>query len=128
LAKLSEDRKPVFLELFTKNFGNIQLTCDAFHITRQCFYQHYKDDGDFRIRVDNIREGIIDFAESVLHRKIKEGSTPELLFFLKCRAKSRGYVERTEIDHTTKGEQIGIPKLTVPQIKEILKNDDSSDQ
>jgi len=45
-------------------------------------------------------ETMLDEAESVLYRKALEGSTPELLFLLKTKGRSRGYVERAEVDHS----------------------------
>jgi hypothetical protein len=39
---------------------------------------------------------MLDNAESVLYKKVLEGSTPELLFFLKTQGRFRGYVERQE--------------------------------
>ena len=40
---------------------------------------------------------MLDNAESILYKKVLEGSTPELLFFLKTQGKRRGYVERSEV-------------------------------
>ena len=45
-------------------------------------------------------ESALDFAESKLMQNIKMGNTQEILFLLKTRGKSRGYVEKQEIDHS----------------------------
>jgi hypothetical protein len=41
-------------------------------------------------------EGLIDTAEGKLAEAITRGEFPAIAFFLKCRAKHRGYVERAE--------------------------------
>jgi predicted transcriptional regulator len=43
------------------------------------------------------KEEMIDLAESQLHSKIKSGNMTAIIFFLKCQAKHRGYVEKGEV-------------------------------
>ena len=58
-----------------------------------------------RIRASNklmkvsseITEDFKDFAEFELFKKIKEGNLTATIFFLKCKAKDRGYIERSEV-------------------------------
>ena len=47
---------------------------------------------------DDIIESFKDTAESALVKKIKGGNLTAIIFFLKCKAKDRGYIERHEID------------------------------
>ena len=42
----------------------------------------------------------IDFAESQLHKQIRDGNSTATIFFLKTKGKKRGYVERQEIEAT----------------------------
>lgn len=44
------------------------------------------------------RERMLDDAETMLYKKVLDGSTPELLFFLKTQGRNRGYVEKQELD------------------------------
>ncbi|MDR3142731.1 MAG: hypothetical protein LBU37_13545, partial [Tannerellaceae bacterium] len=46
----------------------------------------------------NIADIAIDFAESNLHKRIKEGDTTSIIFYLKTKGKKRGYIEKSEID------------------------------
>jgi hypothetical protein len=39
----------------------------------------------------------LDFAESQLHKQVKEGNTTATIFLLKTKGKKRGYIERQEI-------------------------------
>lgn len=47
--------------------------------------------------LESARETMLDNAESILYKKVLEGSTVELLFFLKTQGKDRGYTERQEL-------------------------------
>jgi len=42
------------------------------------------------------KEKMLDFAESKLMQKIREGDNTMIIFYLKTQGKSRGYVERQE--------------------------------
>ena len=103
----SEKDKEKFLTILAKNAGNVSAACNAFNITRQTYYNWVKDEG-FKANVDEIQESLIDNAESKLQKLINEDSPVAILFYLKTRAKSRGYIERQETDITSKGEKISI--------------------
>ena len=68
----------------------------------------YENDKAFKFVVDEIQESLIDNAESQLQTLIGDGNTAAILFFLKTKAKARGYIERQEQDITSKGEKISI--------------------
>ena len=43
------------------------------------------------------KESIVDLAEGQLYKKIVKGDTACIIFFLKTKGKTRGYIERQEI-------------------------------
>jgi hypothetical protein len=94
MAKAS---KKDFLEAYELSLANITTACKRLGISRQTYYNWLNNDSDFAEAVGNIQEGLLDFAESMLLKKIKEGGTTELIFYLKTKGKKRGYVERQEI-------------------------------
>ena len=106
----SDKDKEKFLELLSKNAGNVSRACKAMNINRRTYYNWYENDKEpaFKFVVDEIQESLIDNAESQLQMLINEGNPISILFFLKTKAKSRGYVERQEQDITSKGEKISI--------------------
>ena len=89
--------KDKFLEVFASKMGNVIKACEAASISRQTFYDWIKDK-DFANKVEEVKEGLLDFAEHQLLSNIKEGKTAEILFYLKTKGKKRGYIERSEID------------------------------
>lgn len=42
-------------------------------------------------------ETLTDFAESKLYELIQAGDKTSIIFYLKCKGKSRGYIERSEL-------------------------------
>ena len=53
--------------------------------------------------LEAINEAKLDFSESKLLSQIKEGNTTAIIFHLKCKGKKRGYIERTEQEHSGPG-------------------------
>ena len=93
-------KKELFLAVFEKKQTNISESCKAVAIGRQTFYRWMKDDEDFKGKVMAIEEGLIDWAESQLRKSMKEGHYVPTIFFLKTKGKKRGYIEKTEHEHS----------------------------
>lgn len=89
-------KKETFIEIFELSGCNVSKSCKKSNIARQTFYNWFTEDKEFAQKINDAQEGVIDMAESMLIKKVKEGSTPEILFLLKTKGKSRGYVERQE--------------------------------
>lgn len=61
---------------------------------------------------EEANESMIDFAEQQLFKNIKAGKEASIFFFLKTKAKHRGYVERTERTGADGGPlQVGIVEI-----------------
>jgi hypothetical protein len=112
---MAKDRDK-FLEVFASKLGNISKACEAANISRQTYYDWMKDQ-EFASKIEEVTEGLLDFAEHQLLSNIKEGKTAEILFYLKTKGKKRGYIERQEFD--TVGEKMFEVK--------ILKNEADKD-
>jgi len=88
--------KKYVLECFKNAAGNISLACEKAGISRMTFNRWYKANKKFKQDVDDVRESLIDLAESMLLKNIKDGKTAEIIFFLKTKGRERGYIERIE--------------------------------
>ena len=91
------DNQNKFLSLFEKHATNIKRTCEAMGISRSRYYEWCKED-TFKKQADDIAEGLIDDVESQLFMNINEGKEASIFFFLKTRAKHRGYIEKQEVE------------------------------
>lgn len=95
--KRVEDKKALFLKAFEQSRGIIAPACRAISMTRQIYYKWLEDDPSFAEAVEAIRQEQIDIVESALLNKIEDGDTTAVIFYLKTKAKERGYSERTEL-------------------------------
>lgn len=53
--------------------------------------------------IDNAREERIDWVEDKLFDQMEKGNVTAMIFYLKCQAKSRGYIEKQQIEHMGTG-------------------------
>ena len=116
--------KSEILEALEKYNGIVSTACASIGLARSTFYNWLNADAEFKLAVDEIQEVAIDFVESKLMEKItgiqvmgKDSpydlppSDTAIIFYLKTKGKKRGYVEKQEIDHTSKGESFNIKDL-----------------
>ena len=114
-AKLYKEQLLIALE---KNLGIVTAACKEVGISRDSYYDYYNTDMEFRRRVDDINEIVIDFAESQLYKKIKQGSERSILFLMKYKGKKRGYTD--SVDITSNGKTITEIKLIQVKSKDDL--------
>ena len=100
--------------------GNKTEVASSLNVSRQALYNWIESDKDLKQAIDQQEESNIDFVESKLFEKIQgveivktnangepvyyslPPSDTAIIFFLKTRARNRGYVERQEIEHSGK--------------------------
>jgi len=93
-------KKRLFIERYFPTTGNISVICRELKIDRGTYYQWMKKDEKFRKAIEDEQEGLIDFVESKAFNLINEKNPTMIIFFLKTKAKHRGYIERMEYDHS----------------------------
>lgn len=91
-------KQKLFIELFEKNGTNISQTAKKVGIARETYHRWYNECNTFKKEIDAIKEGMIDFAESMLYKNIKNGKETSLIFYLKNKAKHRGYDAEQQIN------------------------------
>jgi hypothetical protein len=93
-----EKTKQLFIDNFTLSMCNISTACKSVNISRRSFYNWMEKDTEFKSAIEEIEAEKIDFVESKLLNLIEAGDTTAVIFFLKTKAKARGYIERSEIN------------------------------
>lgn len=106
--------KKKLLEALEKTLGIITPACKEVGISRNQFYIYYNTDQEFKAAVDDITDITIDFVESQLFKKIREGDNQAILFFMKYKGRKRGYTEKIEIEGNL-NQKIEIIKLIGPK-------------
>ena len=74
------------------------------------------DDKEFSKAVKEIENVALDFAESQLHKQIKDGNASSTIFYLKTKGKKRGYIERVQTEDLTDREPIEV-NIVLPNRK-----------
>jgi len=89
--------KKAMVAALEKSLGVVSTACKAVDISRQTHYRWMREDDEYKTAVEELSEVAVDFAESHLHKLIRDGNPAATIFFLKTKGKNRGYVERQEI-------------------------------
>ena len=95
----SAPHKKAMIAALEKSLGIVTVACKNVGIDRSTHYQWLKDDADYAKSVKDIENIAVDFAESQLHKSIQKGSDTATIFYLKTKGKSRGYIEKSEVDN-----------------------------
>ena len=131
---ISDNRKKLVLEKLYASHGIITTATQNANIARSTFYEWLGSDPEFKAAVEAVNESAIDFVESKLFEKVngvtvRKGVDEEtgeditydlppsdtaIIFYLKTKAKKRGYIERTELTGAD-----GNPLVTETHVKII---------
>jgi hypothetical protein len=114
-----EQHKKNLLIALEKHLGIVTTACKEVGLSRDTFYHYYNNDPEFKEKVDLVNEYTLDFTETQLLKKIKEGSERSILFYMRYKGKKRGYTD--SIDLTTDGEKLN------NQIKIVFVDGNKSD-
>jgi hypothetical protein len=94
----TEQHKKAMLDALEKSLGVVTSAAKTVGVGRTTHYLWMQEDKEYKAAVDELSDVAIDFAESQLHKQIKDGNSTATIFFLKTKGKKRGYVERQEVD------------------------------
>ena len=98
MVRDTQDGKKKMLEELEYNLGIVSTSCLNANVSRATHYRWLQEDPENKAYVKDIQEIAIDFVESKLYDKIKENDTACIIFYLKTKAKHRGYIERQQIE------------------------------
>ena len=103
---MSQAQKNAMIAALETTLGVVTQACERIGVTRQAHYKWMREDEEYKKRVEEVENVAIDFAESELHKQIKSGNSTSTIFFLKTKAKKRGYVEKMEVDSNVNINQV----------------------
>jgi hypothetical protein len=93
-------KKRAMIKALESTLGIVSTACKKVGVSRITHYEWYKTDDEYKAGVDSVADIALDFAESQLHKQISGGNPTSTIFYLKTKGKKRGFVEKTEIEHT----------------------------
>jgi hypothetical protein len=97
VSKRKIPSRQALIEALRQADGNMATVAKKFHCSRGLVWQHVDGDPELRALTDELQETFIDEAESQLYKHIREGNVVACIFFLKTKARHRGYSERLEL-------------------------------
>ena len=99
---MAHNKKEKLLEALKETQGLIYHACKkAGNISRSTYYRYMREDEEFAKAVEDIKEAQIDYVEGQLIKNISDGKETSIIFYLKSKAKDRGYTEKNSLDITT---------------------------
>jgi len=114
-----EQHKKALLEALESSLGVVTSACKKVGIGRTTFYNYLNADEEFAKQVKDIENVALDFAESQLHKQIKDGNPSSTIFYLKTKGKKRGYIEKIESEVINKN--IDLSNLSEEEYKKKLE-------
>ena len=82
--------------------GNLTRAAESLGCARGTVYKYINDFPTVKATFEEVNERTIDYVEDQLMTQVRRGNMTAIIFFLKTRAKHRGYIERQEFQHEGK--------------------------
>ena len=79
--------KKAMIEALEKTLGIVTTAAKIAGIDRSTHYEWLKNDPEYKAAVESLDDVVLDFAESQLHKRIKDGDTTATIFYLKTKGK-----------------------------------------
>lgn len=86
-------KKEEFLTALESHLGIVSTACREAGIGKTTYYRWIEKDPQFKAKVDAVADTAIDFVETQLFKQIKDGNAQAAIFYLRTKAKHRGYSE-----------------------------------
>ena len=99
-------KKETLLQALENGLGIVSTACNRTGISRSSFYKWYKEDEEFRQKVDEIDNVKLDYVETKLFKNIENEKEKSIIFYLQHKGHKRGYVQRQNINLTSNEEDI----------------------
>jgi hypothetical protein len=109
-----DKRQIAMLNALELSLGVVTMACKHCGIDQSTHYRWLKQDEKYLNAVLAIEDITLDFAESHLHKQIRNGNVSATIFFLKTKGKKRGYIELTQIEEV---------KPTFEELKSLSDDD-----
>ena len=115
MSKKEHIKKKMLIESLENSLGIVSTACSKVNISRSSFYKWYKEDEEFRKKVDEIDSVKLDFVESQLFKNIQNLKEKSIIFYLQHKGHKRGYIQKQNINLTSNEEKIN--KIEIEIIK-----------
>lgn len=102
-----------FIKAIDKSGGYVSLISERVGCAISTVYEWIDKDKEVKAAIEKEKVKQVDFAEGKLQSLIQKENPTAIIFYLKTQGRDRGYVERQDIDITSKDEKIDGFKVVV---------------
>ena len=125
MSKKEHIKKKMLIESLENSLGIVSTACTKVNISGSSFYKWYKEDEEFRKKVDEIDSVKLDFVESQLFKNIQNLKEKSIIFYLQHKGHKRGYIQKQNINLTSNEEKIN--KIEIEIVKPTGNNSSSEE-
>jgi len=97
ISKKRQDTAKKIIAAIKESKGFLTLAAQKAGVSYITVWRYTQDFPLVKQAVEEAKETMTDFVESKLFEEIRKGNTACIIFYLKTKGKSRGYIERHEI-------------------------------
>jgi len=97
--------------------GFVSQTAKKLNCSQETIYKRVAASEHLKQVRHEIEESYLDLAESKLIKKMNEADLGALCFYLKCKGKHRGYVEKQQLEHSGDAQNPVVQKIEIEFIK-----------
>jgi hypothetical protein len=103
LKKVTEQQRTIsaknaMVDAMTQALGIVTTASKIAGVSRSQHYEWINSDPEYVKKIDEVTQMAHDFVESQLYAQIKDGSTTATIFYMKCKMRERGYIEKVDVD------------------------------
>ena len=88
------------IDAITEARGFVTEAAESLGCSRRTVYRYLDDYSTVAEALEDAREKRHDFVENKLMQAVDQGNITAIIFYLKTQCKDRGYVERTQVEHS----------------------------
>ena len=110
--------KNLMVDAMQKALGIVSTASKIAGVSRSQHYEWINNDPEYMQRINDVAEMAKDFVESKLFEQIKDGSTTATIFYMKCKMRERGYIEKVDVDMSVNRPDLS--DMTTDEIRKYL--------
>jgi len=110
--------KNLMVDAMQQALGIVTTASKIASVSRSQHYEWINNDPEYMRRINDVSEMAKDFVESQLFAQIKEGSTTATIFYMKCKMRERGYIEKVDVDMSVNRPDLS--DMTTDEIRKYL--------
>jgi hypothetical protein len=119
-------KKEMLIKALKDCNGLLSFACAKCNFSTSVYYKFLHEDPDFVKQINEIQEAMIDIVENQLYKNIAKGDNVSTIFYLKTKARHRGYAEKVENFHTIESIVIKPAQIEGGEIKKLDEGKDDN--